>query len=206
MTPARQQVDAALPLILLRSVRLQDTPDELLPDENLEQFFPHRLGLSGVVEDQIRHFERLARKRRRVDRSQVEALLLLICRRPDAESVFGSAGRELARLRFRGPIGQVRKLNRHLPQWLQGRATARGLRAAHGNTLIANTLDISSSPLEMRMTGALTAAVESDSKACSLYTAMTAALAELNGAAAVQVEHTSCEAQGDEACQWSITI
>lgn len=198
------RVDAQLPLILLRSVRVQDTPAELLPDESLETFFPKRLGLSGVVEDQIRHFDRLARRRRRVEREQVQALLELIARRPDADAIFEAAGRRLADLRFRGFIGRLRRLTRRLPRALQRRATARGLRAAYGGILVASRLDVSSSPVEMRAIDALTAGLNSQGKACRLYGSLAEGLAELNGAASVEAVHTQCQARGDDACHWVI--
>ncbi|MEE8517979.1 MAG: hypothetical protein V3S98_02505, partial [Dehalococcoidia bacterium] len=89
--PAR--VDPRLPLALLEAVQEQDTPPELLPDEQPELSFPQRLGLSGVVLDQVREFRRLVKKRRKVEIDQVEALLELVARRSDAHEIFDATGR-----------------------------------------------------------------------------------------------------------------
>ena len=204
MNLPKQRVDAVLPLTLWKTVRTHDTPAELLPDEKLEMFFPTRLGLSGVVEEQIRHFDRLARRRRRVDSSEVAALLELIARRPDAEAIFESAGRELARQRFNGPLGRARALTKRLPHTFRKWATARGLRAAHGNVLIAESLVVGSSPMEMRATDTLTAQANAAGKACLLYSALASTLAELNGAGPMQAIHSRCQARGDDSCVWEL--
>ncbi len=92
MTRENRDVDARLPLALLQAVQLQDTPPELLPEEHPRSFYPNRLGLSDVIEDQIRQMRRLARRRRRVGEAHVEALLELVARRSDAGAVFDAAG------------------------------------------------------------------------------------------------------------------
>ncbi len=204
MFPPRRGVNARLPLALLQAVQQQDTPPELMPDENPHSFFPHRLGLSAVVEVQIRQFRRLARLRRPVDQAAVEALLELIARRPDAGAVFTAAGRELAGLHFSGPAGLLRRLTKRLPQPLRWRAAVRTLRTVHGGYLIAAHTAVEAEPLEIRASDAATARIGEYSGACKLYGSLAAALLELSGLGRTTVTHPECQRRGHECCVWRV--
>jgi len=195
-------VDARLPLALLQAVQQQDTPPELMPDENPHSFFPHRLGLSDVVEHQIRQFRDLARRRRRVAQAEVVALLELIARRPDAGAVFTAAGRELAGLHFSGPRDLLRRIVRRLPLPLRRRAALRALRTANATYLIAAEKTIETKPFEIRATDALTARVGEYGAACKLYGSLAATLLELCGLGRTTIAHPECQRHGDEHCVW----
>ncbi|MGD2151672.1 MAG: hypothetical protein PVG79_00300 [Gemmatimonadales bacterium] len=195
-------VDARLPLALLKAVQQQDAPPELMPDENPRSFFPHRLGLSGVVEHQIRQFRRLARRRRRVDEAELVALLELIARRSDAGAVFTAAGRELAGLHFSGPRELLRRIARRLPLPLRRRAALRALRTANATYLIAAEKAVETEPFEIRATDALTARVGAYGAACKLYGSLAANLLELSGLGATTIAHPECQRHGDERCVW----
>ena len=201
--PSRS-VDARLPLALLSAVQQQDTPPELLPDEHPRSLFPHRLGLSGVIDEQIRQFRRLARLRRGVDEAQVEALLGLIARRSDAGEVFTAAGRELAGFHFSGLMGALRRVVRRLPMALRRRAAVRTLRTAHGAFLVATDLAVEPEPLEIRATDALSVRAGGEGAACQLYASLAASLLELSGAGATTVVHPKCQGRGDSCCVWQV--
>ncbi len=204
MSSVTPTVDARLPLALLRALQQQDTPHDLRPDENLASIFPHRLGLTGVIEGQIRKFEQLARARRRVDDAQVTALLELIARRSDAGAVFAAAGRELARLHFAGLRGRWRRLARRLPRPLRRRAAVRALRRAHGRFLVAADLTVHREPLEIRATDALTVRVGDYGGACRLYASLAANVLEMSGLGAKAVDHPECQRLGDACCVWRV--
>lgn len=204
MSADHQPIDPQLPLALLLAVRRQDTPGDLLPDENPERSFPGRLGLSDVVERQIREFRRLARRHRRVEVDQVEALLRLIARRPDAGTIFDVAGRTLADRIAGGLRGQLRGLVRHLPESLRYRAAARVLRGARGDVLIARDASVRFDPFELRAVDVLTARIDPSGSACRLYEALMAGLVQLHGGDARSTVHVECETRGDEACVWRI--
>jgi hypothetical protein len=189
---------------LLCAVQQQDTPPELLPDEHPRSFFPHRLGLSGVVEEQIRQFRRLARLRRGVDEAQVEALLGLVARRPDAGDVFAAAGRGLAGLHFSGFMGALRRVVRRLPMPLRRRAAVRTLRTAQGAFLVATDLSVKPEPLEIRATDALSVRAGTEGAACQLYASLAASLLELSGAGPTTVVHPECQGRGDPRCVWRV--
>jgi len=197
------RVDARLPLALLRAVRQQDTPVELLPDEPASSFFPQRLGLSDVVEDQIRQFEEMARRRRPVDEARVAALLELIVRRVDAAAVLGAAGKGLGRRVVEGRSRLMRGLSRRLPVALRRRAVARTLDAALPGLLGGSDVRVSNSPLEVRARDALTARIGSYGGACQLFSSAIATAVSLYGVSG-QVIHAGCQRHGDEACVWRL--
>lgn len=196
------RLDARLPLALLQAVRRQDTPPELLPEENAGSLFPNRLGLSGVIEGQIGHFRRMARLRRRVEAATVEALLELVARRRDAADVFDAAGRELARLHLSGPLAPLHGIARKLPGPLRRRAAVRALRRANRAFLGATDYSIEARPLEIRARGALTARVGDYGGICKLYTSFAANLLELSGLRARAIIHPECQRRGDARCIW----
>ena len=199
-----KRIDARLPLALLRAMQHQDTPPELMPNEPVSAFFPQRFGLSGVVEEQIRYFERLSRGRRRVDEAQVQALLELVSRRSDAGAVLESAGRELAKLHFTGPFGRLRRWRRRLPRPFRRRAAARSLRALHGNFFVAAALSVETGSLEIQATDALTARVGESGAACRLYGSLAASLLELSGLGRLAVVHSQCQRRGEPRCIWQV--
>ncbi|HUR92193.1 MAG TPA: hypothetical protein VMY38_05910, partial [Gemmatimonadaceae bacterium] len=88
-------VDALLPLSLLESVRGADTPEDA-EAEYVHELRNKRLGLSDTVYAEIQRYTDDARKNRRAGNEKAVAIATLIGRRPDAESVFRAAGKQLA--------------------------------------------------------------------------------------------------------------
>ena len=72
MPPAqtRPRVAPVFGLTLLESLRDQDLPEEFLQDENPSVTMPRRLGLSDVVDKQIRIYRDAVRQRRRMSASE----------------------------------------------------------------------------------------------------------------------------------------
>lgn len=198
------EVDARLPLALLEAVRRQDTPEDWLPDEDPASAFPHRLGLSRVIDGQVRKFHRLARRGQRVDEAQVEALLELISRRRDASQIFAAAGRRLARYYFVGLPGLLRRITRRLPRRMREANIVRTLRGANGTLLVATEMAVDRAPLQVRARGAVTARVRGAGSACKLYVAFAKELLELAGVDSLTVIHTECQGRGDPQCIWTM--
>src|SRR5688572_13059487 len=86
---------ARVALALLEGLRDLDRPVEVLDDEDVTLTMPRRFGLSGVVDAQIRRYEREARHGRRVPAAEVEDLMRLATRRGDSEELFTRVGRSL---------------------------------------------------------------------------------------------------------------
>lgn len=200
------QVDARLPLALLRAVRLQDTPADVLPDEPVSSFFPQRLGLSDVVEDQIRQFEALARKRRPVDEERVAALFELIVRRMDAAAVLNAAGEKLARMTLGSRSSFRMRLKRRFPPSLRRGTAVRALRSILPEVTGGDSLTVSRNPLEVRAKGALTARVGDYGGACQLYSSTVSSVLSLLGMNDAEVIHVACQRHGDEFCVWRAEI
>ena len=90
-------VSPVFPLLLLETMRDVDRPEEVLEDEDVSASLPRRLGLSEVVSVQIRRFQEEVRQNRGQSAAQIEDLVRLVVRRPDAERIFEEAGRRMAR-------------------------------------------------------------------------------------------------------------
>src|SRR5437773_6434490 len=96
----KDHVIAALPVALLEATRSHDRPTEVLEDENVTLSLPRRLGLSNVVDTQIRRYEDAVRSGRRIPLDEFTSLLKLVLRRPDAEPILREAGARVAVQRF----------------------------------------------------------------------------------------------------------
>ena len=97
-------VTALLPLSLLEAVRAQDRPDEVIEDEQFAISLPRRLGLTGVVDNQIRQYETASRSGRMVSMDEFTNLIKLVLKRPSAccahsAQFSGGAGTRWSRLR-----------------------------------------------------------------------------------------------------------
>ena len=90
------RVAAVVALTLLEVLRHQDRPEEVLESEDTTITMPRRLGLSEVVDTQIRRYREEARRGGRISDDEVKDLVRLFIRRPDAEELFFRVGRTLA--------------------------------------------------------------------------------------------------------------
>jgi hypothetical protein len=93
---ARPKVHAQVAVALFESLRALDLPEEILKEEDITLTMPRRLGLSQVVDAEMRRLQHLAKRGRRIESSTWEGLLSLVARRPDAAAVGRRAGLELA--------------------------------------------------------------------------------------------------------------
>jgi hypothetical protein len=89
-------VEASVPLAMLEALKAFDHPGEVMKEENLTMTLPRRLGLSDVIDRQIRLLRVESRRGRRVPMTEVLDLIRLVLRRPDADRVFEEVGRSLA--------------------------------------------------------------------------------------------------------------
>lgn len=203
--PARAgDVAAVLPLAVLESVRSHDRPEEVLEDENLTASLPRRLGLSDVIHSQIRRYEEARRKGRPVPARELEDLIRLVIRRPDAEEVLEESGRGVV-FRYLEGLGDRRaRLARLLPRPLARRALQR--RAALLARRIAAGAEprVAGGPIRVTLARSITAEVDPGGVACSLYASAWRALGERYLKTELRVEHTRCEARGDEVCEWTV--
>lgn len=199
----RGGITPLLPLILFETMRDMDRPEEVLEGEDLAASLPRRFGLNDVVYTQIHRFREEVRRKRPQGESEIENLIRLVIRRPDADEIFEEAGRRIARLEWEERSHTFRRLVRHLPPRLAlrsaRRAAIRLFRQIAGN----GRLQIHRRPLVVRIAGSLTARADPGGAACALYAGVLTELMERYTGRGYLPEHPACEARGGEACEWT---
>ena len=204
VTPRDAEVAAFLPLALLHSVRAHDRPEEVLEDENLTLSLPRRLGLSDVIHTQIRRYEEARRKGKPVPARELVDLIRLVIRRPDAEEILEEAGRGVVTLHLAG-LGERRaRVARVMPRAVARAAFLRRARLLARRTAAGATPHVAKAPPRITLGNSITAEVDPGGVACSLYTSVFATLATRYLKGTPRVEHTRCEARGDETCEWTV--
>ncbi|MDH3496638.1 MAG: hypothetical protein OER21_07740 [Gemmatimonadota bacterium] len=185
---------AIVPLSLFEAMRRLDAPVADALDEVHGELTAKRFGLNRTVATEIVRLERLARRDASVSADELQALIRLVARRPDAALVFSDGGRRAARRAVTRLPGAVRALRRTLP-------------VALGRRLVARSADRMLG-LAVRWDGTVPVAEfhagrqRDPGAACAFFGA---ALAELLRQLIVfhgAMLHVSCRARGDAACVW----
>lgn len=193
---------ADLPLAVLESVRTHDRPAEVLEDEDLTASLPRRLGLTGVVDNQIHRYGIARKRRERISYEEVGDLLRLVLRRPDSEPILREAGHAIARQHGRKPIYRLGVVGRLLPRTLSSRVAARTIRRLLRHIGGGVPLRVTRHPFRVEMTDPVTGRIDEWGAACVLYSAaIEEAMAGVTGSRP-HVEHISCQSRGDETCVW----
>lgn len=198
--PPRRRVHAFVALRLLEVLRDRDLPLEILQDEDPSVTMPRRLGLSDVVDRQIRAYRADVRKRLRLTDSEVRDLFRLVKRRPDAEEIFLRAGRILA-----GKL-DGRAWRRRMP-WRLALAVARArvrrrLRALFGRRVGG----FGRGGFSVEGRSLLFIEADPGGNACFLVSGLCEAILEQVTGRGTRVEHVLCQSRGDELCRWEATV
>jgi predicted hydrocarbon binding protein len=203
----KPSVSPVLPLLLLTTMRDRDRPDEILEEEDITLSLPRRLGLSEVVRMQIHRLEEEVKQKRPQVASQVEDLLRLVIRRPDAEEIFADVGRNVARHYWAERAGWMRNLIRALPRTLALLAAQRAGRRMFAQLTGPAAVKLTRKPLALRIEPALTARADPGGAACAFYAGAFAELLQLYTTAPYQVRHPQCACNAtDGACEWAAEI
>lgn len=200
-------VSPVFPLLLLQTMRDLDRPEEVLEDEDITLSLPRRLGLSEVVRVQIDRFEKEVRHRRNQLPSQVEDLVRLVIKRPDAEEIFDEAGRRVARWfwadRSDGGRRMIRLMPRPIAVLAAQRAGRRMIRELSGRS----RFKLSRRPLMLRIDDPLTVRADPGGMACAFYAGAISELFEQYTGRTNMVVHASCQAHTPDApCTWVVEI
>jgi predicted hydrocarbon binding protein len=201
---SRDGFRADLPLAILESVRQHDRPAEVLEDEDLSISLPRRLGLTGVVDNQILRYRDAQKRRERISGEQVADLLRLVLRRPDSEPILREAGYAIARHHMAKPIYRLAAIGRMLPASLSARVVERSLRRLLRRIGGGAPVRIIRKPLRIEMEAPVTARVDQWAIACVLYSAAIEHAVHHVTGNPPHVEHVGCEAKGDEVCTWTV--
>jgi len=189
-------VQAQVALVLLETLKSADRPGEVLDDEDVTLTIPRRLGLSGVVEAQIRRFRQEARLRKRLEEREIRDLLSLVTRRPDCEEVFVQIGRSLTAA-SEAPRWR-RILPRRLALGMARRRIERRLKALFGGPVVRS----GGGPFELEAVHDLLMEADPAGEGCGLVTGLSQAMLEAAGVSR-EVVHSECRGRGDSRCSWT---
>lgn len=193
----RRRIDARVALALLETLQKQDLPEEILVDEDLSVTLPRRLGLSHVVDAQVRRYREEVRKKHRVSEPEVVDLMRLVARRPDAAHVFHQVGRALA-------VSQGAAWGRFLPRRLMlrqaRRRATRLLRGLFGKEFVRSPRGGSGIEVDYD----LMHMADASGAACSLVTGVVEFVAESSLRTPIRVRRRSCLRLGGVECAWDM--
>jgi predicted hydrocarbon binding protein len=194
-------VDPLLPLSLLEAVRNVDTPQGDLEAEFVAELRNKRLGLSDTVHAQIKRYGDAVRRQQRPMQDEAVALAKLIGRRPDAEAVFRSAGRHLAKEAYLTLSTTVRRTILVLPSLM-----ARPLALRHARRIAARYFDGTirrvGNYLMLEVPESVTIDTAPRAAGCTYYEAGLRELLRLLVGGAGSVEHVRCASRGEGQCEW----
>ena len=192
-----ERVAAVVALTILQVIRAHDRPSEVFEGEDTSITMPRRLGLSGVVERQIRTYQEATKRRGKISDQEFADLVRLVAKRPDSADIFFECGTRLAHrpshrhCRFmprRLALAVARRRVRGRLKWLFGRQV--GGFAGDGFT----------------MEGCALLFMQSDpsGSACALVSGLCSAVLGATIRGVPTVDHVACESRGDAYCRWGI--
>jgi predicted hydrocarbon binding protein len=193
-----------LPLLLFETMRDMDRPEEVLEGEDLSVSLPRRFGLSDVVYMQIHRFRDEVRRRRAQSETEIENLIRLVIRRPDAEEIFEEAGRRMARRAWEERSAALRRMVRLLPPRMARRSAMRAVQRLFQKMVGNGKLQVAARQGVVRITGSLTARADEGGAACALFTGALAETLQHYTGRESRPEHAVCEARAGEACEWTL--
>ncbi|MDT8368763.1 MAG: hypothetical protein RQ745_06120 [Longimicrobiales bacterium] len=196
---AKPRIRARLALAILEVLQAQDAPTEFLEDENLSQTMPRRLGLSDVVERQVRVYRTAARRRERITDAQLNDLFQLVVRRPDAPEIFWHVGRRMA-----GGDGE-RLLSRILPSPVRYARARRGARSSLKELLGRRIGGFAPGPFALEGRQLLFVRLTPRGESCFFVSGLCQSIVDEHLGKVHHVIHDRCEGHGDPLCRWTIT-
>ena len=191
---------AIVGLRLLEVVRDRDLPTELLEEEDPARTIPRRLGLSDVVDRQIRAYGDDVRKGVHLMDQGITDLFTLVNRRSDSDEVFFNTGRELVEVHFPFRWGRV------FPESIQY-MFARTYLSWHLKHLFGrHILTFAEGPLNVEVQGLFFEGGDPEGSTCYLISGICQRILEQIGHRSAEVGHTLCQARGDDRCRWDGSI
>jgi predicted hydrocarbon binding protein len=194
-------IDPLLPLSLLEAVRYIDSPQDDFEAEFVQELRNKRFGLSDTVYAQIKRYTEAARRRQRSDEQEAVALARLIGRRPDAEAVFRSAGRHLAKEAYLSVSAIARRALLILPSIIArpfALRTARRLVYKYHRGSITRV----GGNVYMEISSSMTVDAAPRSAGCAYYEAFFRELLRLLLGGTGAAEHMRCAGRNEGNCQW----
>lgn len=203
---AAGSITPLLPLVLFETMRDMDRPEEVLEGEDVSVSLPRRFGLNDVVNTQIHRFREEVRRKRLQGEAEIENLIRLVIRRPDAEEIFTEAGRRMARRAWEERSATARRMMRHLPSKLALATARRAARRLFREIVGNGRVHISKKQPAIQVAGSLTARADPGGVACALYAGAFAELMARYTGGDYYPVHPLCEARGADACEWTAAL
>ena len=198
-------VDALLPLSLLEAVRSVDSPHDDLDTEYVPELRNKRLGLSETVYAQIQRYTAAVKRSQRAPQEEAVALARLIGRRPDAQEVFASAGRILARESLESGSSVTRRVILVLPSPLARPLALREARRIASRYLNGSIRRIGGSLL-LEVPDSVTVDSGPKETGCAYYESVLRELVRMLVGGSGAVEHVRCVTRGEAACEWLAAV
>ena len=193
----RRRVSAVVALTLLEVIQTHDRPSEVFEEEDTSITMPRRLGLSDVVERQIRNYQDEVKLGRKISDHEFSNLVGLVIKRPDSEEVFFECGKRLAN---RSTDRRSRFMPRGLAVALARRRVRRRLKALFGRRIGG----FAGGGFTMEGRALLFMQADPGGDACRLVSGLCSAVLGATIHGAPVVDHLACEARGDAFCRWGI--
>lgn len=194
---AKPRVAADVALALLEVIQQQDHPTEVFEDEDVSRTMPRRLGLSDVVDRQVRMHRENARRGRRVTDSELGELMRLVMRRPDSPEVFFEVGARLAG-NLSGPV--VRILPGGPATFVLKSRIAKRLKRLFGRRIWV----FGSGPFVLEGSDSPLVEVDPGGDACQLVAGFCQRALQDGLGAEVLVVEQACRTRGDPSCRWCL--
>ena len=197
---AAHRISAEVALTLLEVIRDQDLPTEVLESEDTSHTLPRRLGLSDVIDRQIRRYRDEVKKGQRITDDEFRDLVRLVIRRPDSEEVFFQAGSILAG--DDRPPGWRSGLPRSVAYTLARRRVRRRLVRLFGRRVGG----FAAGPFTLEGRAHLLIAGDPGGDACQFLTGFTQAVLQRYCGRRARMVHSLCESRKDPLCRWTALV
>ena len=192
------RISALVALTLLEVIRYQDAPTEVLESEDPSYTMPRRLGLSDVIDRQIRRYREEAHSGGRVSDDEFRDLVRLVIRRPDSEDVFYHAGSILAAGRPSSRMARraAALLGLQLGPEAGAQTSGQAVRAAVGG--------FAAGPFTLEARTHLFVDGDPGGDACHFMTGFCQAVLQRYRGRRARVVHSLCESRQDVLCRWTV--
>lgn len=173
---------------------------EVMESEDPAVTMPRRLGLSDVVERQIRTYRRDVKEGSKLTDAEVCDLFRLVIRRPDSEEVFLRVGQVLAGPRR--PPGWRRALPKAVGYAIARSKVRRRLKKLFGRRV--GGFGRGSFLIEGRSLIFIEADPGGD--ACWFLSGFCQEMLEHAAGRPARLDHVRCQSRGDDVCRWEGTL
>ena len=193
----RRRVSPSVGLTILEVIRSQDRPEEVLQDEDVSITMPRRLGLSDVIETQIRRYRDQVRRRHKMSDDELRDLIGLVIRRPDAEEVFVAVGSKLAE-------GDPRQVSSHLPRRLAYAIARRRVKRRLSGLFGRSIVRFGAGPFSIEGDHVLFLWADPGGAACAIVSGLAETILAGSLGQPARLVHSECRGLGADRCGWRI--